>query len=267
MRLRDSLVAEVAILVVAFVAGPRGAQEAFATLQTSAWHSTIEDGKLQLTRAGWWLAHVSLPLFQFLLLRWYFRLLVWWRLLWQLSRLPLSLKASHSDRAGGIGFLGDSVAGLAPILFAQGAVVSGFIADRIQAGNRSANEFLAEIVVLVILMVLFVIGPLLFFSRRMVVARRDGLRRYGTLSSEYVEEFENKWQHGTRPAGEALVGSAQSLADLAGSSDVVREMKSFPFDMRVLVLLVAATSAPFLPLVLIEVPFRELVSQVLKMMI
>ena len=76
-HLRNSKWAEIAILVLAFVAGPRGVQEAFSTLQTSAWHSTVEDGRVQLTLAGWWFVHVSLPMFQFLLLRWYFRVLVW----------------------------------------------------------------------------------------------------------------------------------------------------------------------------------------------
>jgi hypothetical protein len=34
---------------------------------------------------------VSLPVFQFLLLRWYFRLVIWARFLWQVSRLKLAL--------------------------------------------------------------------------------------------------------------------------------------------------------------------------------
>jgi len=41
--------------------------------------------------AGWWLGCVSLPVFQFLLLRRYFRLVIWARFLWQVSRLELAL--------------------------------------------------------------------------------------------------------------------------------------------------------------------------------
>jgi hypothetical protein len=37
--------------------------------------------------------------------------------------------------------------------------------------------------------------------------------------------------------------------------------------MRVLIALVAATALPFLPLALIELPFREVVSRVLSMML
>jgi len=269
MRLRDSMIAEAVVLFLAFVVSPPSLKEAFASLHISAWHSDVASGKVELTRAGWWFVHVSAPMFQFLLMRWYFRLLVWWRLLWQLSRLPLDLKAVHADRAGGLGFLGDSISGLIPILLAQGALVSGFIADRILAGNRRADEFIAEIALVVVLLVAVVIGPLLFFSRRMLVARRDGLRRYGALCSEHADGFEDKWLGDARPADEALVGSpdVSSLADLGASCDVIREMRPVPFDLRTLFLLVAATAVPFLPLALTEIPLRELVNRVLKMMI
>ena len=43
---------------------------------------------------GW--AAVSLPLFQFLLLRWYFRLFIWARFLWQVSRIELKDHANPS---------------------------------------------------------------------------------------------------------------------------------------------------------------------------
>jgi hypothetical protein len=37
---------------------------------------------------------------QFLLLRWYFRLLVWARFLWHVSRIGLALLPTHRDRCG-----------------------------------------------------------------------------------------------------------------------------------------------------------------------
>jgi hypothetical protein len=224
---------------------------------------------VELTRTGWWFVYVSAPIFQFLLLRWYFRLLVWWRFLWQVSRLPLDLKASHPDRAGGLGFLGDSMSGFVPVLFAQGVVVSGLITSRVVFAGHSALEFRAEIVLLVILLVAVIAAPLLFFSPDMTAARRAGLRKYGALATSYVREFERKWLTDSAPPGETLVGSAdiQSLADLAGSSDVVLEMRAAPFDRRMLIQLVIATAAPFLPLVLTVVSFRELINRVFKMML
>ena len=55
---------------------------------------------------------MSIPIFQFLTLRWLYRLLLWFLFLWRVSRLDLRLAPSHPDRAGGLGFL-DVVAGKA----------------------------------------------------------------------------------------------------------------------------------------------------------
>jgi hypothetical protein len=71
------------------------------------------------------------PFFQFLLLRWYVRLFIWLLFLWRISRFDLRLLAAHPDRAGGMGFLGVGSYAIAPILFAQGAVLAGLIANRI----------------------------------------------------------------------------------------------------------------------------------------
>ena len=56
---------------------------------------------LHLTLAGYWYAFVSIPFFQFILLRWYMRLGVWFRLLWQVSRLNLHLSAAYQIELAG----------------------------------------------------------------------------------------------------------------------------------------------------------------------
>lgn len=268
MRLRNSITAEIVLLAVVFVLAPWLWQHGMA-LQTDTWYATDDDGRIDLTRAGWWFVHVSAPMFQFLLLRWWFRLAIWWRFLWQVSRLSLEIKAAHPDRAGGLGFLGEGVYGFMPLLFAQGAVVSGLIASRILTGVRAAIEFRDEIALLVVLLVAQVLVPMLFFVPDLITARRDGLRRYGALAATYVRDFERKWLGAGIPTTEALVGNAdiQSLADMAGGSDVVREMRPVPFDLRVLVQLVAIAAAPFLPLVLTVIPLAELLQRVVAMVL
>lgn len=268
MRLRNSTTAEIVLLIAVFALAPWLWQHGMA-LQTDTWYATVDDGRIDLTRAGWWFVHVSAPMFQFLLLRWWFRLAIWWRFLWQVSRLSLEVKAAHPDRAGGLGFLGDGVYGFMPVLFAQGAVVSGLIASRVLTGARTAVEFRGEIVLLVVLLVAQVLIPMLFFVPDLVTARREGLRKYGALAATYVRDFERKWLGASMPTDEALVGSAdiQSLADMAGGSDVVREMRPVPFDLRVLVQLVVVSAAPFLPLVLTAIPLTELLQRVVGMVL
>ena len=64
--------------------------------------------------------------------------------------------------------------------------------------------------------------------------------------------------------GEPLVGSAdiQSLADLAGGHDVLREMRVFPFSRQSFMVLAVVIALPYLPLTLTMIPFEELVRRV-----
>jgi hypothetical protein len=90
------------------------------SLHVGSWYITVgPSGTERLTVAGWWYAFVSLSLFRFVLARWYFRLIVWYIFLWRVSRLPLRLNPLHPDRAGGLGFLGNSVRAFQPVLVAQ----------------------------------------------------------------------------------------------------------------------------------------------------
>jgi len=268
MRLRNSTTAELVLLIAVFALTPWLWQHGMA-LQTDTWYATADEGRIDLTRAGWWFVHVSAPMFQFLLLRWWFRLAIWWRFLWQVSRLSLELKAAHPDRSGGLGFMGDGVYGFMPVLFAQGVVVSGLIASRVLTGARAAVEFRGEIALLIVLLVAQVLIPMLFFVPDLIAARREGLRRYGALAATHVRDFERKWLGANTPTDEALLGSVDisSMADMAGSSDVVREMRPVPFDLRVLLQLVAISAAPFLPLVLTVIPLAELLQRVVGMVL
>jgi hypothetical protein len=224
---------------------------------------------LHLTWAGYWYAFVSIPIFQFILLRWYMRLVVWFRFLWQVSRLNLHLTAAHPDRAGGIGFLGKSSYAFAPILFAQGALLAGLIASRVLYEGRSLLSFKMEIGGFAVFFVLAILGPLVMFTRRMECAKRKGQAEYGLLASHYVYGFEQKWIRGGSPHVSELLGTGdiQSLADLGNSYSVTREMRIVPFALDDIALLAAATVVPLLPLALTIFSPEELLVRLVKILL
>lgn len=269
IRLRDSVVAEIVILLLVYAIGP-WTWRTTLLMPADTWYADSANGEASLTRAGWWLIYVSAPMFQFLLVRWYFRLLLWWLFLWRVSRLPLELVPTHPDRSAGLGFLGDSLVGFVPLLFGEGALVSGLVASRVLTGTRDLLDYRAETLVLIVLLVAVTVVPLLFFMPQLLFARRMGLRRFDLLSTTYVRTFERKWlDNGAAPPGEPLIGTSdlQSLADLGSSSDVVHGMKTVPVGARILLLLAAAAAAPFVPLVLTVIPLLDLVGRVLGMIL
>src|SRR5271170_6284143 len=159
---------------------------------------------------------------QFLLLRWYYRLFIWFRFLWQISRIELNLIATHPDRCAGLAFLGKSSYAFGPILFAQGAMLAGLVAARVLYRGESLLSFKLQAGGFVAFFVLILLGPLLMFTPGMARAKRKGLAEYGLLAQRYVESFEQKWVRDPSPSEEVL-GSAdiQSLADLGNSYDIV----------------------------------------------
>ena len=266
LRLRNSLAAELLLMAFVYVVGVGFIWRTQGALEGTSWYGVSTNGAWQPSRAGWWFGAVSLPFFQFLLLRWYFRLFIWARFLWQVSRLGLSYQPMHPDRCGGIGFLGAISYAFAPVLVAQGSLLAGNFANQIFYAGAKLTDFKLEAVGLVAVMVFAVLGPLLVFAFPLAEVRRRGMREYGTLAQRYVREFDEKWVRGGAPPDEPLVGSGdvQSLADLANSFEVVKGMQLVPFNSRAVLQLAAATLAPVVPLALTMISLEELLSRVFK---
>jgi len=269
MRLRNSVIVELILVVSVFGVGWMGLGTMLGGLTTSTWYALVEPAGRHLTLAGQWYGHVSIPIFQFLLLRWYFRLLVWFIFLWRVSRLDLALTATHPDRAGGLGFLAGSVSAFAPVILAQSVFIAAFIGQRILFQGRILQSFQYEIAAFAVVQLLLVLGPLLVFAPVLLELKRRGRREYGALAVRYTREFHEKWVSGGAPPGEQLVGSAdlQSLADLANSYEVVRGMRAVPFGRDSIVQVAVPALVPFAPLLLTVVPAEQILKSLMGMLL
>jgi hypothetical protein len=266
MRLRNSVSAEVILIAAVYVVGWGFVWYKQVALDVPSWRGGPVDGRWRASLAGWWLAVFSLPLFQFLWLRWYFRIFIWARFLWQVSRLHLNIVPTHPDRCGGLGFLGSVVYAFSPLLFAQGVVLAGMMANRIFYAGAQLPDFKVEMIGIVAMMILAVLAPLLVFSPALEEAKRAGLREHGALAQRYVRDYDRKWLRGGAPTDEPLVGSAdiQSLADLGNSFEVLKDMSAVPFTWRTVLELAVITLLPALPLTLTMISLEELINRLIR---
>lgn len=263
-RWRNSTLAELLLLAVVYLVGVMFVWRHFVALSTTAtWYATPGPGGMTLSWTGNWYAYVTLPIFQFLLVRWYYRVLIWNRFLWQVSRLSLSLIPTHPDRVAGLGFLANISYAFTPLALAHGALLAGSIANRIFYVGATLTDFKAEMGVVVLFLLVLVFAPFLMFASQLSVTKRTGLREYGTLAERYVREFDTKWLRGGTTAGEPLVGSAdiQSLADLGNSFEIVKTMRLVPVTRDAVLSLVGAALAPLVPLLLTMMSLEELLKK------
>jgi hypothetical protein len=265
VRLRNSIPVELGLLLVVYTMG-MWLWGSRVGLDTSSWYAN-RGGRWNLTPAGYWYVFVSIPMVQFILLRWYFRLFIWFHFLWQVSRMDLHLIPTHPDRCAGLAFLGKSSYAFGPILFAQGAMLGALVASRVLYRSESLLSFKLQIGGSIVFFVLVILGPLLMFTPKMAKARRNGLADYGLLAQRYVKSFEQKWVCDLS-AREELLGAAdiQSLADLGNSYALVRDMRPVPFGLDDITRLVAATAAPLVPLLLTIFPADELLLRIIRLL-
>ena len=198
-RLRNSVLAELLLIAFVYGVGILIIWRQYLALDTATWYATPSTDGSKLSLAGIWYGYVSLPIFQFLLLRWYFRLFIWTRFLWQVSRIELSLVPTHPDRVGGLTFLSNTVYAFTLLAVAHGALLAGQLANRIFFVGAELTQFKAEIAIMVIFLLCVVLGPLLVFAPQLAAAKRMGLREYGTLAERYVREVDAKCYVAARP--------------------------------------------------------------------
>jgi hypothetical protein len=266
LRLRNSALTEIGLIVLVYTVGIWVWRNEIA-LGAASWYATPDGAHMNLTPAGYWFMLVSVPIFQFLLVRWYFRFFLWFWLLLRISRLKLNLVPIHADRTGGLAFLGVSTNAFAPILVAQGSVLAGLIASQIFYAGKALPEFKVAIVGFLAFFVLITLVPLVVFVPRLAEAKRNGLAALGRLASRYGRRFEEKWLSEEGASADAeLLGSAdiQSLADLANSFSVVQEMRFLPFGWRDVTRLAVITATPFLPLMLTVFSLEDFATYIIK---
>jgi hypothetical protein len=268
MRLRNSIWIELSLAAVVVLAGAFSLR-AMGGLQSDTWSATMTGGVTVNTPAGYWYQLVSVPICQFIALRWYFRLCVWGRLLWQTSRLNLNLVVTHPDGSCGLGFLDEMIVAMAPLLLAHTCLLSGNLANRILHDGARLPDHYAEIAAMAIFLVLLALGPLCVFTPSLVRAKRQGLRKYGRFASDYVVCFDQKWIDRKHVADEPLLGTSdiQSLADLGHSFNTVRAIVPFPFGKNSLAGLAVIIAIPLLPLTLTMFSAQELAVRLLKILL
>ena len=226
----------------------------------SSWEGHASAGLVQMSWAGLVARILSNPLFLFLVLRWFWRFLLWSQLLFRISRLPLRLAPLHPDRSAGLGFLSIYPSIFGGFVLALSCVVAAsFLKDLALVEHSSRTLWFAIGGWMVLCLVIF-IGPLLFFARSLFMERERALLEYGQLASQHHLAFHRKWVTGGRD-GKELLGDpdVSSSADLNASFEAIETLRIVPVDRDAVMGLLAAAGLPMLAVVATRIPLVDLV--------
>jgi hypothetical protein len=245
-RLRDSWAAEILIVMAAIAFSA-----SFWTVPglLPQWHRAGSAHSL----ASWWHEFVSLPILLLLLLGWFWRLTLWVRFVFQVSRLDLLLIPSHPDGAAGLKFLGLSLEALALPAFALSSVVAGAIANQVFHHGAPITGFRAPVLVFAALLLLLLAGPLLLFAPKLLVAMRRGMLDYGAMARDLGAQLENRWLRQPMTKEALEVPHFSAATDLYSVVANVYTMNIVPLSLRNLALLAVAALLPFAPIELFAV--------------
>jgi len=266
LRLRDSTVAEVAILAITYV----GAFVAitFLSANVSSWQLFVSESGHRFTLAGYWYALVSIPIYQFLVYRWLWRTFIWCKFLRRVSKLDLQLIPTHPDQAGGLGFLGETHRLFSIFIFAYAATASAVAIREVLFDKVPIQTYKIPVVALIVIMLLFFLGPLFMFAPVLMRTRRKGLHEYSTLACKLGRLYDQKWVKGVTPGSESFLSTPDntSLANYSRDYELVDRMRIFPFDPRTAGALAVAGLLPMVPLLATVMPMAEILKLVLRAM-
>jgi hypothetical protein len=258
-RLADSWLAEVLFLLLTF-ALPLLETVVDLPIRTGSWKSILARAGEGRNLTTVWYLGFCLPLFRFLLLRWLWRLGLWWYFLRHVAKLKLHLVPTHSDGAGGLGYVEVVQEHFFPLALTISAVFSASFAEGIITGTMAFEALYYLIPGVLLLIAALFIGPLFLFTAELWNCRETGLGEYMAMASRYVLAFDRKWVRDENASGESQLGTSdiQSLADLTNSLNVVRNMRLVPGGRRLVLPLAVCSVLPMLPLLLLKFPVNEI---------
>lgn len=266
-RLFDGTPGEVVTVVLAYLVV--AAMAIYLAPEAMAWHRPGATGVWRFSPAGWWHVLVSLPLFLLLFLGWIWRVLLWTRFLFLMSRLDLRLIPGHPDRAGGLMFVSLSLRGFRLVSFALGAVVAGSIANRMMLQGTQPLDFKNLVIGLLVFLLILFAGPLVIFLKKLRETERRGYLEYGALARAVGTQFEAKWLRLDAEVAEKSLEAPDFSAttDLYSITANVYALRTVPFTLRDLIGPIGISAMlPFIPLLLLAMPLDVILRGLVKLL-
>jgi hypothetical protein len=224
------------------------------------------DGSLGF--GGWWAAYVARPIFFALLLGWLWRIALVTVWMWRVGKLGLSFVPTHPDRAGGIAFVERLPGAFALVTLALSAVPASRWAHEVIHHGASLASFRLPALAFAVLWTLLLLLPLLALAPALGGAKRRAAPAYAALVGEQGRLVHRRWIERKAVDDELLEAAGVGpVADAAALYDAVKKMRPFPVGKAALIGILAPMAVPFVLLVLVQFPVKDILLKLLKLLV
>ncbi len=212
--------------------------------------------------AGTWAFLVSYPILVYFAYLWIWRHLVWARFLRSTTQLNLRSDRGPSGSRGGPGVSGGFLVRTDSLRLLHGCrTVWRGLALRVLNEGHQLVGFRYLALALILFVLLYSVGPYLFFTRTLMQMRRQGMLAYGAFARAVGEQFEKKWLHqaDSLTADVLVVPDFSTVGDLYGVVENIDDIRVVPVAAVNLYAIVISTLVPALPVVIAAIPFDTLI--------
>jgi len=265
-RMCESYWAEAVIL--AFILANLSLRYSVNSIELSTWIFPFSDFSNQLSWAGYWAAFISFPIFQFLLLRWIWRWIIWLRLMRMVSKVGLRIIPTHPDKSGGLGFLGESPMPFSTFSFTLSVIFSAMLSQRIIYQGFNIEEHYALIFAFIVLCILINVIPLLTYVPILSRARVKGIQDYHRLIALHHLQFSEKWINSGKLSKDLLESpDPSSMADIQAVYESVKNMTVFPFNIKTMLTTVVISIFPLVFAFSFQIPIGDLLKKIIGLLV
>jgi len=270
-KLANSILAEIIMLLIVIAATISFVKTGFFSgLQsgTESWMSSeIENHTLGV--AGKWVVFISIPVFQFLLLRWIWRYIVWVLHLSSISRSRLNLQPTHPDRAGGLGIIVHTQKYFSLVFVGFSIVVSGEMCAHLLRDPGAFPGIRGEVIGCIIICLFLLLLPMLFFTGKLIKTKHEGLLKLSNLGASMSNKFEEDWINDKsieNKVAERSVGTSM-LHDYTGVYQSLEHLRPVPITYKDVVSMAAILFIPYIPIVFIHFSVGELIQKLVGLLV
>ncbi len=253
------------IVIAALIVTWLGIQPHSEDKHELVWANMGEPTRFNLGFGGWWMDYVAQPIFIALLFAWLWRLTLLFLLLKRIAALDLQFVPTHSDRAGGLGFLERVPKAFSLFAFALSAVLASRLAHDVIYHGVHVQSLKPEVAVFLILLVLLCLAPLIVFIPKLAAAKKQAMLDYGALVGEHGRLVQQRWILGESLDDSSLLEAQEigPVADTVSLYDAVSKMRFAPIGKTAILSVAVPAAIPMLALFAIEVPIKEMLLKIL----